>query len=199
MFFLKHLSGFDLTLCSASPRRKELLEQTGLKFRIEHTPFDESFNPLLPPHEIVLALCRNKACASQHILESERSILITADTIVYHQGQVLNKPANREEAIKMLNKLSGQTHQVLTGVCLKSKSKETSFFSETLVSFYELSTDEINYYCDTYKPYDKAGAYGIQEWIGSVGVSGIKGCHNNVVGLPVPRLLKELMLFTTEA
>ena len=199
MFFLNHLSNFDLVLCSASPRRKELLEQTGLKFRIEHAPFDESFNPALPPHEIVLALCRNKAQASSHLLKNESSILITADTIVYLQGEVLNKPADRQQAEEMLQKLSGNTHQVLTGVCLKSKAKETAFFSETMVSLYELSKEEIGYYCDTFKPFDKAGAYGIQEWIGSVGVSGIRGCFNNVVGLPVPRLLKELMRFTTEA
>lgn len=187
---------FSFILASASPRRRELLAQTGIQFLVQKIDIDESYKPDCSPEEIVMDLsCRKARYASSVLKENDNQIIITADTIVWHQNKVLNKPIDREEAIQMLQSLSGRSHSVFTGVCLKSPQKEHSFFAETKVSFYELEPETINYYVDKYKPYDKAGAYGIQEWIGLIGAKSIEGCFFNVVGLPVPKLILELNNF----
>ena len=128
----------------------------------------------------------------------ENEILITADTIVCLGDEILNKPSGRDEAIEMLQKLSGKAHEVITGVCLRSTHKQHSFYVSTKVYFRELDPDEIEFYIDRYKPFDKAGSYGIQEWIGFVGIEKIKGSYFNVVGLPTARLYTELERFSTE-
>lgn len=187
---------FSFVLASTSPRRRELLAQTGIQFLVQKIDIDESYIPDCSPEEIVMDLsCRKARYASSILKENDNQIIITADTIVWHQNKVLNKPIDREEAIQMLQSLSGKSHSVFTGVCLKSPQKEHCFFAETKVSFYELETETINYYVDKYKPYDKAGAYGIQEWIGLIGAKSIEGCFFNVVGLPVPKLILELNCF----
>ncbi len=190
--------GYNVILASNSPRRKELLAGLGLKFEVRVTPgIDESYPEGLPVHDIPLYISAMKAEANRQQL-GERDLLITADTVVVCGGKVLGKPADSGEACAMLRLLSGKAHQVVTGVCLTTVASQRKFAVVTDVTFKELSQDEIDYYVTNYRPYDKAGAYGIQEWIGYVGVTGIRGSFFNVMGLPVQRLYSELLLLKKE-
>lgn len=190
-----HLNNHRLILASKSPRRQHLMREMGLEFEVRLHAVDESFPVNLRKEEVAVFLCEKKAAAftAEEIRENE--ILITADTIVCLGDEILNKPANRAEAIEMLQKLSGVSHEVITGVCLRSNQKQHSFFVNTTVYFKKLTGSEIEYYVDRYKPFDKAGSYGIQEWIGFIGIERIVGSYFNVVGLPTARLYAELKRF----
>ncbi|MDD3860487.1 MAG: Maf family nucleotide pyrophosphatase [Bacteroidales bacterium] len=185
---------FKILLASASPRRQELLSQMGFDLQIVRlSTTEETYPQNLFREEIAVYLAEKKAGTYNNLQENE--ILITADTIVWMDGKVLGKPENYSDAFQMLKFLSGKKHYVLTGVCLKSLIKTVVFHAETMVKFAELSDEEIRFYIENYKPYDKAGAYGIQEWIGKVGIEYIEGSYYNVVGLPVQRLYRELLRF----
>ena len=186
---------FELILASKSPRRQQLLKDLGFDFKVVTKDVDESFPLQLQAQEIPLYLCEHKANSFIEELKSDKTLVITADTIVWIENQVLNKPENFDDAVRMLQLLSGKMHEVFTGVCLKSKHKTKTFYAATKVYFKPLSADEIHYYITNYKPYDKAGAYGAQEWMGYVGVEKIEGSYFNVMGLPVKELYEELMLF----
>ena len=192
---LKELSKkYNIILGSASPRRKELLSDIGLRFRILISNKEETFSSSLNEEEIAKFLAKQKSeFLSEKLKKNE--LLITADTIVYFNNKLLNKPKNKEEAFEILNKLSENTHKVITGVCLKSKNKEIIFSTTTFVTFKKLSNDEIHHYIDKHNPYDKAGAYGIQDWIGKIGINNINGSYTNVVGLPISDLYQHLKLF----
>ncbi len=179
-----------LLLASKSPRRQELLARLGYPIEIVNIEVDEHVVPTLPATEVAEHLARRKAAACHIDLHDD--VLVTADTVVVLDGQVLGKPLSREEAIAMLSRLSGRTHTVYTGVCLRTADKTVSFTESTKVHFLPLSSSIIEYYVDTYRPYDKAGAYGIQEWIGMVGIAGIEGCYYNVMGLPLAHLYSVL-------
>jgi septum formation protein len=184
----------DIILASASPRRQEMLSSLGLKFRIQlPCEYDESYPSNLQGADIALYLAKKKA-NSFGIIKPEQ-IIITSDTIVLVDEKVLEKPVNYSEAYQMLKLLSNRYHYVISGVCIKSSDKTTSFDASTKVKFSNLSDEDIRYYIENYKPYDKAGAYGIQEWIGLVGIESIEGSFYNVVGLPVQKLHKELLKF----
>ena len=189
------LKPYDLVLASGSPRRKQLLEEMGISFRVETKPVDEIIPPDKTPEEIAVYLSQLKAAAFEKSYFSSNRIIITADTIVTLGNQILGKPSGRNEAIEMLQQLSGKSHEVITGVTIKSAKNETSFFVSTKVFFKSLLMDEIEYYVDHYKPFDKAGAYGIQEWIGHAAIEKIEGSYFNVVGLPTHRLYEELVGF----
>ena len=189
MDFLKN---YDIVLASNSPRRKELLGGLGIPYRVcVLHDIDESYPDTLQGEEIPLYISRKKAAAYENMLES-RTLLITADTIVWLDGRVYGKPHDNAEACAMLRALSGKTHTVITGVTIRTRAKEVSFAVSTEVSFATLSDEEIDYYVTRFSPLDKAGAYGIQEWIGYVGVNGIRGSYFNVMGLPIHRLYQEL-------
>jgi len=191
MNLLKNIAHYDIILASQSPRRRELLKGLDINFRIEVIDVDESYPNGMMGVEIPMYLAEKKANAYRSIME-DNTLLITADTIVWHEGRVMNKPANEAEARQMLTKLSGKTHQVITGVCISSLRKRRVFHVISEVRFARLTDAEIDYYLDNYKPYDKAGSYGVQEWIGFVGVEHINGSYFNVMGLPVQRLYNEL-------
>lgn len=182
----------SLLLASNSPRRQELLRHLGLPFQVRVKPVEEGFPEALQREEIATYLASHKAQAYREDLQPEQ-LLIAADTIVWVEGQVLNKPASSEEAVQMLRLLSGRSHEVITGVCLLSSTSSTTFFDTTRVQFKTLTSAEIDFYVHTYQPFDKAGGYGIQEWIGMVGISRIEGSYFNVMGLPVHRLYEELV------
>ncbi len=179
-----------IVLASASPRRQEIMRQAGFQFTVRASHVDESFPADLPVADVALYLARKKAASFRPVSGSE--IIITADTTVVIDDLILNKAADREEGIAMLQTLSGKTHRVITGVCILTAENEFSFQDETLVTFKNLSQDEIEYYLDQYRPYDKAGAYGIQDWIGLVGITRIEGSYFNVVGLPIQKLWKAI-------
>lgn len=183
-----------LILASASPRRRELLQMLGMPFSVCSVDTDESYPDTLAGEQIPIYISRLKAEAYGAV--SEGDTLITADTIVWLDGKVYGKPHDAEDARRILRALSGKTHQVITGVTLRSSTRTTSFASVTDVHFAPLTDGQIDYYITRYKPFDKAGAYGIQEWIGAVGISGITGSYYNVMGLPVHRLYKELANFS---
>lgn len=176
-------------LASQSPRRQELLAAIGWEFEVYACEVDESYPKELAAADVPVYLARKKAAG---VNVDRDSVVISADTVVILNDKILGKPANPEEAREFLNRLSGNQHQVITGVCLKFQHKLTSFKEITTVAFKKLQQEEINYYIDTFNPLDKAGAYGIQEWIGMIGVTGIEGSYFNVVGLPVHRLYREL-------
>lgn len=179
-----------LILSSNSPRRKELLAGLDIPFEVRVVDgIDESYPDTLPVEEIAAFIAQKKAKAYD---VADDEVLITADTIVVLDNQVLGKPADSEEAQAMLRLLSGRTHRVITGVCLKGYDKQRVFSVTSEVSFKPLSEGEISYYVEHYRPFDKAGAYGIQEWIGYIGVTGLKGSYFNVMGLPVQRIYEEL-------
>ena len=180
-----------LLLGSQSPRRKELLGGLGCKFECRTADTEETYPDSLQGEEIPIYLSRLKADALRNTLHDDE-LLITADTIVWHKDEVLGKPHDAEDAIRMLRSLSGETHKVITGVTLTSWQKQSSFASMTEVRFSQLTEEEINYYVKRFMPLDKAGAYGIQEWIGFIGVEHINGSYFNVMGLPVQRLYQEL-------
>lgn len=192
MIMLDNLKKFNIVLASNSPRRKELMSGLGVDYVVKTLPdVDESYPDTLQGEEIPAYISREKAEAYQSMIEPDE-LLITADTIVWMDGEVLGKPKDREDAIRMLHKLSGASHQVITGVCLTTKEWQNGFTVTTDVTFAILSEEEIVYYVDKYSPMDKAGAYGVQEWIGFIGVESISGSYYNVMGLPVQRLYKEL-------
>jgi septum formation protein len=188
------LKKYQFILASKSPRRQFLLKDLGLEFEVHTKDVDESFPDNLQAQEIPLYLCEKKAAAFDQDL-NDSTIVITADTIVWVDGQVLNKPENFDDAVRMLQLLSGKMHEVYTGVCLKSKHKTKTFYSVTKVYFKSLSADEIEYYIKNFDPYDKAGAYGAQEWIGYIAVEKIEGSYFNVMGLPLRELYEELLQF----
>jgi septum formation protein len=182
---------YQIILASQSPRRKQLLEQLDLPFTVKTKNTDESFPDHLKAQEIPIYLSQKKADAFMSDLADDE-LLITADTVVWLNETVLNKPENTEHAHQMLRMLSGQKHQVFTGVSLSTNNKRVSFYDETEVHFNHLSDDEISYYIEHYKPFDKAGSYGAQDWIGLMGVNKIVGTYFNVMGLPVAKLYHEL-------
>jgi septum formation protein len=188
------LPDYNYILASKSPRRKELLRSLGVEFEVRITEVEEFFPPGMSKYEIPEFLSKLKSKPFIPDLKMG-DLLITADTIVYLDGCVLGKPGNGSEASEMLLKLSGKEHQVITGVCLSSEKKQKVFHSESNVQFKKLSAEEIQYYIDTFKPFDKAGAYGIQEWIGYIGITHIEGSFYNVMGLPVQQLYDEIIRF----
>lgn len=192
---LENLAAYRIILGSNSPRRRELLAGLGLSFDVHVIPgLEENYPDSLQPQEIPVFLSKQKAEAYLPTLE-DQVLLITADTIVWNETEVIGKPKDREDAIRMLRSLSGHEHQVVTGVCLTTTKKQETFSVVSSVRFASLTDEEIIYYVDKYKPFDKAGAYGIQEWIGYVGVESISGSFYNVMGLPVQRLYQELKRF----
>lgn len=185
---------YKLILGSASPRRQELLKSLGFEFTTKPINANEDFSPELKAQEIPIYLAEKKANAyPEHLKENE--ILITSDTIVWCDGKVLNKPTDFAEGKIMLESLSGKMHEVFTAVCLKSKNKQITFYDRSKVYFKKLKTEEIEYYLHNYSPYDKAGGYGVQDWIGYIGIDKIEGSFYNVMGLPVKRLYEELINF----
>ena len=186
------VGGYKVILASNSPRRKELLGGLGIDFEVRTlSDIDESYPNALRGEDIPMFISGKKAEAYKQGMADDEMI-ITADTIVYDNGQVLGKPKNRGEAVQMLKVLSGHAHEVITGVSIVTKKKTVQFASTSKVTFAALTDEEIAYYVDTYKPYDKAGAYGIQEWIGYVAVTRIEGSYFNVMGLPIQKLYSEL-------
>ena len=199
MNFYQKIEKFKITLGSQSPRRRELLSGLDIDFTIEPNKDEsESFTDDMVQEEVPEFLARHKSDTfHRELLDNE--ILITADTLVFCNGEIIGKPSDRNDAYNIIKKLSGNTHRVITGVALRSKGCYRSFSAITDVTFNELSDEEIYYYIDKYQPYDKAGAYGVQEWIGYVGVNSINGSFYNVMGLPVQRLYTELAKFIEEA
>ena len=189
---LDNLEKYKIILASNSPRRKDLLAGLGVTYEVRTLPdVDESFPDGLQGAEIPLYISKEKAAAYQTMLQPGE-LMITADTIVWLDGKVLGKPVDREEAMQMLRDMSGRTHEVYTGVALTTVAWQRSFASQTEVRFAELAEEEIQYYVDLFQPMDKAGAYGVQEWIGFIGVEHISGSYFNIMGLPVQRLFQEL-------
>ncbi len=183
-----------IILASNSPRRRQILKDAGFDYttKVKDTP--EDFPADMPVKEIPLMLAKRKAHAFKNELQ-ENELIITADTVVVIDNKVLNKPADQQEALSMLRMLSGRMHEVITGVCLLSKEKEISFSDLTQVYFLPLSEEDIEYYIENFKPFDKAGSYGIQEYIGYIGIEKISGSYFNVMGLPIHRLVQELRKF----
>jgi len=183
---------YHVILASNSPRRKELLAGIDLPFEVRVLDgIDESYPDDLPTKEIAGYISKKKATAYRETMADDE-LIITADTIVVLGNEVMGKPKDANEAKKMLHELSGKTHQVITGVCITTKERQSNFSVETDVTFKKLSDQEIDYYVEHYQPFDKAGAYGIQEWIGHIGVTGLNGSYFNVMGLPVQRIYEEL-------
>jgi septum formation protein len=179
-----------IILASKSPRRQELLQLMGIDFKVVLRDVDESYPAGLSPSEIAVHIAEKKAKAFDEVIDNE--IVITADTIVSLDGKILGKPNNEAHAFEILSDLSGKRHEVITAVSLLKNHKLTSFYEVSEVFFKVLSPEQIKYYVSTYSPMDKAGAYGIQEWIGLVAVEKIKGSYSNIVGLPTQRLYEEL-------
>lgn len=186
------LSDFEIVLASQSPRRQELLRGLDIPFVVKIVPdVDESFPDYLTAGDIPLFLAKKKSDAHQSFINA-KTILITADTIVWLENRVLGKPADEEDAIKMLQQLSGKVHHVFTGVCIRSLEKQVDFVADSEVRFGELTDEEIRYYVEKYCPFDKAGSYGVQEWIGYIAVETIHGSFYNVMGLPIHQLYEAL-------
>jgi septum formation protein len=186
-----------IILASQSPRRRQLLEWACLDFDVMISDSEENFPPGLPVEEVPIFIARNKALAVQQKLPGE-AIIIAADTIVVLNQQIIGKPENRKEAINILQALSGKKHDVITGVVMKKGAEEISFQDKTSVWFHQLTVPQIHFYVDKFKPFDKAGAYAIQEWIGVIGISRIEGDFYNVMGLPVSRMMKEIQPWLKE-
>ena len=183
---------YRIFLASNSPRRKELLSGLGIPFEVRvNGDIDESYPSDLPPEAIPLHISRKKAAAYLQTMSADE-LIITADTVVVASGEILGKPVDASDAHRMLRLLSGTTHQVITGVCLTTTDHQVAFSVTTDFTFKDLSDEEIHYYIDHYRPYDKAGAYGIQEWSGFIGVTGLHGSYFNVMGLPIQRIYEEL-------
>lgn len=187
---------YKIILASNSPRRRELLAGLGIDFEVRVLPgIDESYPAELPAKQTAEYIATKKAAAYREQM-GEDELIITADTVVIVGDEVLGKPADEAEAKQMLTKLSGRSHQVTTGVCLTTKEHQVAFSVTTDVTFKELTDEEMDYYIKKYQPMDKAGAYGIQEWIGYIGCTGLNGSYYNVMGLPVQRIYTELLRFT---
>jgi septum formation protein len=184
-----------IILASQSPRRKQLLEWAEIPFEVVVKETDEKFPEGLKVDEAAVYIARQKALAVQSIVNPD-AIILAADTIVVLKGRIIGKPKNREEAIRILSDLSGHKHAVITGVVIKKGEKEIFFADSTDVYFNELTQEQIEFYVDKYEPYDKAGAYAIQEWIGVVGIKSVTGDFYNVMGLPVSRVVRELKKIT---
>jgi nucleoside triphosphate pyrophosphatase len=182
-----------IILASQSPRRSQLLQWAEIPFEVIIANTNESYPAHMQPAEIATHIAYNKAIAVKRNIPNVKDYtILAADTIVVLNNTIIGKPSGREEAIKILSELSGKVHSVITGVCILTEEKEIIFADETEVEFHELSLEQIGYYVDNYKPYDKAGAYAIQEWIGVTGIRSINGDFYNVMGLPVSRVVKEL-------
>lgn len=189
------LKDYKVILASQSPRRQYLLKELGIDFEIiSNSAIEEVYPPELTKEEIPVYLAEMKAKAVMPSV-AEKTLLITADTIVWLNNKVINKPGGYEDALKMLEELSGDVHEVITGVCLTTNIRKHSFYTSTLVYFAALSKEEIRFYVEQYHPYDKAGAYGIQEWIGYIGIERIEGSYFNVMGLPIQELYREMIKF----
>lgn len=191
------LKSKNLILASGSPRRQELLKSLGVPFEIRIREIDEVYPKHLKKSEISDYLAQLKSNAFVEEL-TPKDLLITSDTIVWYHNMALGKPKSKDDAFQMLQKLSGKTHEVITSVCLKSLQKEDIFNSITKVTFKELSSKEIQFYIDNYNPMDKAGAYGIQDWIGQIGVTKIEGSYFNVMGFPIHKIYSQLLKFSKE-
>ena len=188
-----------IILASKSPRRRQLLEWAEIPFEIIVSDTDESYPENLTASEVAQHIALNKAIAVKNKIKNPEAngnqyTILAADTIVVLEKEIIGKPSDREDAIKILSRLSGKKHSVITGVCILSAEEEIVFADETFVEFYTLTKEQIEYYVDRYKPYDKAGAYAIQEWIGVTGIKCINGDFYNVMGLPVSRVVKTLQL-----
>ena len=191
MNLLQNIEKYKIILASQSPRRIELLGGLNIKFEVMVLDVNEDFPVQMVGVDIPMYLAEKKANAYKHIMD-EHTMIITADTIVWHEGKVLGKPVDETDARRMLRALSGKTHQVITGVCISTLQRRKVFHVISDVRFARLAEVEIEYYLQNFKPYDKAGSYGVQEWIGFVGVEHINGSYFNVMGLPVQRLYNEL-------
>ena len=191
---LSNLSDKNIILASKSPRRQQLLKGLDIDFEIRTKDVDEIYPESLTPEQVAIYLSELKASAFVEELK-KNDLLITSDTIVVWNGKIVEKPKDREDAIQMISNLSGSEHEVITGVCITNNQRKNSFFEKTKVIFNSLSTSEIEYYVDQYEPYDKAGAYGVQELIGYIAISRLEGCYYNVMGLPLQRLYKELKAY----
>lgn len=190
---LDNLEKYKVILASGSPRRRELMAGLGVNYEVRILPdVGESYPDTLQGEEIPLYIAKEKADAYIPMMQPDE-LIITADTIVWLDGKVLGKPRDREDALQMLRTMSGRTHEVFTGVCITTTDWQRSFTAQTEVRFATLSEDEIIYYVDNFKPMDKAGAYGVQEWIGFIGVENISGSYYNIMGLPVQKLYRELL------
>lgn len=187
---IDHLKDRKIVLLSGSPRRQQILKEAGFEFTIQKPGVDEDFPSSMPVRDVAAYLARKKAMEFRQKISTE--IAIAADTTVVLEDTILNKPADREDAIRMLSLLSGKTHTVITGVCLLSCDKEVHFDDRTEVSFKPLTSAEITYYIDRCGPYDKAGAYGVQDWIGMIGIEKIVGSYFTVVGLPIHKVYHHL-------
>lgn len=185
---------YHIILASQSPRRKQILKDAGIDFESRVKDTNEDFPANLSKKEVPVFLAQKKANAFFPELKNDE-LLITADTVVIIGNEILNKPSDRNEAIQMLQKISGKMHEVVTGVCLTTKDKQISFADVTKVFFLPLLQADIEYYIDHHKPFDKAGSYGIQEYIGYIGIEKIEGSYFNVVGLPIHRVVQELRRF----
>lgn len=190
-----NLKKYHIILASRSPRRQQMLKELGISFEVRLKDYPETYPSDLAGREIAEFLAREKALLFSNEI-SDNEIVITADTIVWCNNEVLGKPVDANDARQMIRALSGNTHEVITGVTLLSVAGERTFSESTKVTFEKLTDEEINYYIEEYRPFDKAGAYGIQEWIGIAACSRIEGSYFNVVGLPVQRLYRELGEFT---
>lgn len=191
----ENLEKYHIILASNSPRRRELLGGLGISFEVKVLPdIEENYPEGLSVAQIAEYIAKEKADAYRKMM-APNDLIITADTIVVADNEVMGKPVDADDAQRMLRKLSGKAHQVITGVCLMITDRQRVFSVITDVTFKPLSDDEIDYYIKTYRPFDKAGAYGIQEWIGYVGVTGLNGSYFNVMGLPVQRIYQELAAF----
>lgn len=189
---LDNITHYKILLASNSPRRRELLSGLGIQYEVVSLPeIDETYPPTLTGEEIPIYIARHKAEAYRDMMSPD-TMVITADTIVWMDGKVYGKPQNENDARRMLHDLSGRTHTVITGVTITTDEKNKSFAVSTEVTFATLDDNEIDYYVTHYRPLDKAGAYGIQEWIGYIGVTALSGSYFNVMGLPIQRLYNEL-------
>lgn len=191
MILQKKYNDYQIILASNSPRRKQFLKDLGLTFTVKPANVNEEYPSQLQGKDIALYIAQQKASVFTNLKTNE--MVITCDTIVWIDNEALGKPENKEEAIQMLQQLSGKTHEVISAVCIKSNQKEQLFYDVTEVRFNNLNLLDIEYYVDTFKPFDKAGSYGIQEWIGLIGIEKINGSYTNVVGMPMEKLYNELI------
>lgn len=192
---LDNLKKYNIVLASKSPRRQELLKGIGVDFTILTKEVDENYPQRLPAIDVAPFLSLKKAKAFEDAELPDNYMVITADTVVIVENEILGKPKDRDDAVRMMELLSGKVHKVVTGVTVHTKEKTKTFSVISKVTFETLDNQEVSYYIDNFKPYDKAGAYGVQEWIGYIGVSNVEGSYYNVMGLPTQKLYKVLKEF----